>query len=135
MLGSALIFGVDWGDPLAAAVILVVFSLGASATAMLMGAVFKDDQQAGGIAVVLGLGLAALGGAMVPLAVMKEFAPTLWRVAHLTPHAWGIEAFEEIIIRDGGLPDILLELAILLAFAIVVFTLATWRLRVTLTRA
>jgi ABC-2 type transport system permease protein len=134
MLGSALVFGVDWGDPLAAAVILVVFSLGASATGMLMGSVFKNDQQAGGIGVVVGLGLAALGGAMVPLAVMKEFAPTLWRVAHVTPHAWGIEAYEEIIIRGGSLLDILPQLAILLGFAAVVFVLASWRLRVALTR-
>lgn len=135
MLGSALVFGVDWGDPLGAAAILVVFSAGAAAAGMLMGSVFKNDQQAGGIGVVAGLGLAALGGCMLPLAVMKVFAPTLWRVAHLTPHAWGVEAFEELILRQGNLLDILPELGILAAFALAVFSLATWRLRIALTRA
>jgi ABC-2 type transport system permease protein len=72
---------------------------------------------------------------MVPLAVMKEFAPTLWRVAHITPHAWGIEAYEEIIIREGNLFDILPQLGILLGFAVAVFVLGAWRLRVSLTRA
>ena len=135
MLGSAVVFGVDWGDPLAAAAILVAFSLGAAGTGMLMGAVFKNDQQAGGLGVVLGLGLAALGGCMLPLSIMKVFSPGLWKVAHITPHAWGIEAFEEIIIRGGGVLDILPQLAVLTGFAAVVFVAATWRLRAALTRA
>ena len=135
IFGSAIVFGVDWGDPVAAAAIVIVFSAGAAATGMLMGAVFKNDQQAGGLGVVIGLGLAALGGAMMPLSIMKLFSPGLWRVAHVTPHAWGIEAFEEIIIRDGTVADIVLELGILGAFAAVVFVLATWRLRVALTRS
>jgi ABC-2 type transport system permease protein len=134
MIGSALFFGVDWGDPVAALVILALFALGAAAVGMLMGAVFKNDQQAGGIGVVAGLGLAALGGCMLPLTIMKQFSPGLWRVAHITPHAWGIKAFEEIIIRDGSLLDIGLELGVLAGFSLVVFTLATWRLRVALTR-
>jgi len=135
IFGSAIVFGVDWGDPVAAAAIVIVFSMGAAATGMLMGAVFKNDQQAGGLGVVIGLGLAALGGCMLPLSIMKLFSPGLWRVAHVTPHAWGIEAFEEIIIRDGTVADIGLQLAILAGFAAVVFVLATWRLRVALTRS
>jgi ABC-2 type transport system permease protein len=134
MLGSAVVFGVDWGDPAAAVLIMVVFAFGAASTGMLMGAVFKNDQQAGGLGVILGLGLAALGGSMVPLSIMKLFAPTLWKVAHVTPHAWGIEAYEEIILRGGGVFDIGLQLGILTAFALVVFALAVWRLRLSLTR-
>ena len=135
MVGSSVVFGVDWGDVLGAVIIMVVFSFGAAATGMLMGAVFKNDQQAGGLGVVLGLGRAARGGCNLPLDNMKIFAPTLWRVAHITPHAWGIEAFEELILRGGGALDILPELAVLAGFAIIVFGLATWRLRVALTRA
>jgi ABC-2 type transport system permease protein len=135
MVGSAVVFGVDWGDPLASAAILIVFSLGAAGVGMLMGSVFKNDQQAGGLGVVLGLGLAALGGCMLPLAVMKVYSPAVWKVAHITPHAWGIEAYEEVIIRGGGLPDIVPQLAILAGFALVVFVAGSWRLRVALTRA
>ena len=135
MFGSAVVFGVDWGDPLAAAAILIVFSLGAAGTGMLMGSVFKNDQQAGALGVVLGLGLAALGGCMLPLSLMKVFSPGLWRVAHITPHAWAIEAYEEIIIRGGGLLDVLPQLAVLAGFALVIYVVAAWRLRVALTRA
>jgi ABC-2 type transport system permease protein len=134
MGGTALVFGVDWGDPLGAAAILIAFSLGAAGTGMLMGATFKNDQQAGGIGVMIGLGLAALGGCMMPLYVMEIFSPTLYQVAHITPHAWGIEAFDTLILEGGAFSDILLELGVLLAFAAVVFALATWRLRAVLTR-
>lgn len=134
MLGSALIFGVDWGDWLGAVMVLVVFALCAAGVGMLMGSVFRNDQQAGGIGMVLGLGLAALGGCMIPLAVFRIFSPTLWQMAHITPHAWGIEAFEELVIRGGGIVDILPYLGILAGYALVFFALAVWRLRVALTR-
>lgn len=134
MVGSALVFGVEWGDPLGAAAIFIIFSLGAAGTAMLMGSVLQSEQQAGGIGVVLGIGLGALGGAMVPLSVMEIFSPTLYRVAHVTPHAWGVQAFEELILHGGAITDIVPELAVLSAFAIVVLTLGAWRLRVALTR-
>jgi ABC-2 type transport system permease protein len=134
MLGSSIAFGVDWGDTLGAVAIFVLFSLGAAGTGMLMGSTLKNDQQASGIGIMLGIGLAALGGAMVPLTIMKIFSPTLWQVAHITPHAWGIEAFEELILRDGTIADILLPLAVLAGFAIVMFALGIWRFRATLTR-
>ena len=134
MIGSSLVFGVRWGDPLGAAAIFILFALGASGTAMLMGSVLRNEQQAGGIGVVLGIGLGAFGGAMVPLSVMEMFSPTLYRIAHVTPHAWGIEAFETLILHGGTIADILPELGVLAAFAVVVYALGAWRLRVTLTR-
>ncbi len=90
----------------------LIFSLGAAGTGMLMGSVFKNDQQAGGMGVMLGIGLAALGGCMVPLFVFEMFSPTLYQVAHITPHAWGVKAFEEIILYDGGIADIQTHLAV-----------------------
>jgi len=135
ILGTALLFGVDWGDPVGAAATFTLFALGASGVGMLMGAVFKNDQQAGAVGVILGIGLGALGGAMVPLTIVEIFSPTMYRVAHITPHAWGIRAFEELILRGGTVADITLELAVLAAFAVVVLALGTWRLRVALTKS
>lgn len=134
IVGSSLVFGVGWGDPLGAAAVFILFSLVASGTAMLMGSVLRNEQRAGGIGAILGIGLGAFGGAMVPLAVMEMFSPTLYRIAHVTPHAWGIEAFETLILHGGTIVDIGTELAMLAVFAIVVFTLGIWRLRVTLAR-
>jgi ABC-2 type transport system permease protein len=134
MLGTWLIFGVDWGDPILATVILLVFALVGSGAAMLMGAVFSNDEQAGGMGVLFGLGFAALGGCMVPLQIFELISPGLYKVAHITPHAWALEAFDSIVLNNGTFADIAVFLAILLGYALVLYVLAIWRLRVVLTR-
>lgn len=123
---TALVFSVDWGDPFAAAVLLVVFCLVGAGAGMLLGATLTNDQQAVAVSLLLGLGLAALGGSMVPLEI---FPDTVRTVAHVTPHAWANDAFAELIRRDGGLGDIMLELGVLAAYAAVLLGLASWRLR------
>lgn len=132
--GTSLMFGVNWGDPIGAAAIFLLFALGAGGVGMLMGAVFKRYQQAEGVGVMIGIGMGALGGAMVPLSIMRMFSPTLYQVAHATPHAWGISAFEQLVLYGGTVSDILPQLAVLAGFAAVVIALGTWRLRIALTR-
>lgn len=131
MVLTLIVFGVEWGDPLGAIALLVALSAVGAGAGMLMGATFSNDQQAGGVGVVVALGMAALGGAMLPL---ELFSPTMQRIAHITPHAWALDGFAELVRRGGGIVDILPELGVLAAYAVVLFTLASWRLRVALTR-
>lgn len=135
VLGTWLIFGVDWGDPFATGLLLLTFSLVGAGAAMVMGSLFRNVAQASGVGVLLGLGLAALGGCMVPLQVFEIFAPTVYTVAHFTPHAWALEAFSTIVQLDGNVSNILPDLAILLGYAVVLLALATWLLRRRLTTA
>ena len=135
VIGTWVIFGVNWGDPLGTAAVLVMFSLVGTGAAMLLGSVFRNDAQASGIGVMLGLGLAALGGCMVPLQVFQILSPGMFKVAHITPHAWALEAFIEMVQRGGGLVDILPELGVLAGFAAVLLAVASWALHRTLTRA
>ncbi|HUO45221.1 MAG TPA: ABC transporter permease [Acidimicrobiia bacterium] len=131
MVATLLAFRVNWGDPVGAIAVLIVFSAVGAGAAMLMGSVFSNAEQAGGVAVTLGLGLAALGGCMLP---MELFSPTLRRVAHITPHAWAVDAFAELVQRGGRIGDILPQLGVLLGYALVLVLLATWRLRIAITR-
>lgn len=128
---TLILFQVDWGDPLGATLVLVALSAVGAGAGMLMGSTFRNDQQAAGIAVVLALGMAALGGAMMPL---ELFSPTMRQVAHVTPHAWALDAFAELVRRGGNTLDILPELGVLAAYAAVLLGLASWRLRVAITR-
>ena len=125
------IFSVNWGDPIGAMLLLVALSAVGAGAGMLLGATFRNDQQAGGVAVVLSLGLAALGGAMFP---SELFSPTMQRIAHLTPHAWALDGYAELVRRGGTTVDILPELGILVLYAVVLLGLAAWRLRVAITR-
>lgn len=125
------LFRVDWGDPWGALLILVTFSAVGAGAGMLLGSLFSNDQQAGGIGVVVSLGLAALGGCMLPI---ELFSPTMTRIAHLTPHAWALDGFAELVRHDGTVADILPELGVLTIYAAILLVLAGWRLRVVLTR-
>jgi ABC-2 type transport system permease protein len=123
---TLVLFQVNWGDPIGAAAVMILFGAVAAGAAMLMGTVFRNDQQAGGIGVVLGLGLAALGGCMIPI---EFFSDTMQRVAHLTPHAWALDAFAVLVRQDGTIVDILPELGVLAVYAAVLLTLSGFRLR------
>ncbi|MBT8208346.1 MAG: ABC transporter permease [Acidimicrobiia bacterium] len=127
---AALAFGVDWGYLPAALAVIVAFAAVGTGAAMLIGSTFSNDEQAGGIGTFLGLGLGALGGCMVPLEI---FSPTMRQVAHVTPHAWALDAFSELIREDAGFGDILNELAVLVGFATVLILLAAWRFRRSIT--
>lgn len=131
MVLTLIIFSVDWGDPLGAVLILIALSAVGAGAGMLMGATFSNDQQASGVGVMVALGLAALGGAMFPLDL---FSPTMQRVAHVTPHAWALDGYAELVRRGGTTVDILPELAVLTIYAVVLLSLAAWRLRVAITR-
>jgi len=126
MLGSRLLFGVRWGDPLAAAVLMICFALVSAGAGMLLGALARSIQQAIAIGLLIGLSMAALGGAMMPLDL---FSPTMRRVAHLTPHAWALDGFAALLRHGGNLATILPELGVLVGAALVLLTLASWRLR------
>ena len=126
---TALLFGVTWGDPLGATLVVVAFSLVAAGVAMLIGAVANNAEQASSIGVFVGLGIAAIGGSMVPPEIFPEPMAT---ISWLTPHRWALDAFRELV-AGAGVVDILPQLAVLFAAAAVVLALATWRLRVALT--
>lgn len=127
MAVSALAFGVDWGDPVGAGLLMISFALVASGAGMLLGATARNAQIATAIGLLLGLGLAAIGGAMMPL---EFFSPTLRTVAHaVTPHAWAIDGFTVLLRDRGGVVDILPQIGVLLGVATVLVGVASWRLR------
>jgi ABC-2 type transport system permease protein len=123
---TALIFGVSWGDPLAATLVVVAFALVATGAAMLVGSVATNPEQASSMGVGLSMLLAAFGGAMVPPEVFPDIMRTM---SHVTPHAWAIDAFRDLTLRDESIAGILLELGVLAAFAVVLLALATFRFR------
>lgn len=126
IVGSALLFGVHWGEPIGVAAVVLLFGLVSAGFGIFVGTLFRNEQQATGISLLLGLGLAALGGCMVPLEV---FSPTMKKIAHITPHAWANDAFAKLIGHGAGIGAILPQLEVLAGYAAVLLILATWRLR------
>jgi ABC-2 type transport system permease protein len=130
VIGTVLLFRVDWGNPLTTGLVVMLFALAATGAAMVMGSVLKNAAQAGAMGVFLGLVLAAIGGCMVPLEI---FPPTMFRIAHLFPHAWAIEALNGSIGTGAGPAEVSTDLAVLAAYAVALLSVATVLLRRSIT--
>jgi ABC-2 type transport system permease protein len=131
VLVSSLAFGVGWGDPAGAAIVVVLFALVGTGAAMTVGVFARNADQASALGVVLGMVLGALGGAMVPLELFDE---PLSSLARLTPHAWAIDALRDLVYQDAGVVDILRQLSVLVVYAGALVLLGIWGLRRSLTR-
>ncbi len=126
VVATALLFGVSWVDPLASGAIVVAFALVASGAAMLLATVVSNEHQLSALGPALGMILGLLGGTMVPAEVFPDVMQTL---SHVTPHAWAMEAFHHLLLDGGGLADVLVQVAVLLGFAVVLLGLAVFRFR------
>ncbi len=96
-------------------------SLAATAYGLLVGVFFKTYHQAltfGSVSVVL---LAALGGVWVPTYVMPEI---LQNISQLSPMAWGLDACNDLFLRNADTSKILPQLYKLTGFAFVLLGLS-----------
>ena len=123
---GSLAFGVSWGDPAAAGLLVAVWALVGTGAGMLSGTLFRTPEQASGIAPVIGIAFGMLGGCMWPLAIVS---PVMRQLGHATPHAWAVDAWTDLLSRGGTVATVLPDLAVLAVFAAGFLVLATVRLR------
>jgi ABC-2 type transport system permease protein len=68
----------------------------------------------------------AVDGVMVPRFVMPQFMQTLCIVS---PHAWALSGYQDVLVRGYGLAEVPPECAILLTMSAVMFGIAVWKFR------
>lgn len=123
VLGSALLFGVDWQSPLAVAALCAAMGLVGAGASLLLAQFGRTEQQVAGVALLLSLSMAALGGSMVPL---HFFPDTMRTIAFaVTPHAWMNDALWSVLVDGKGIGGILLQLGVLAGIGIVLLALAS----------
>jgi ABC-2 type transport system permease protein len=112
------------GAPLAFAALSAALSFAALGLAMLIAVVARTSEQATLTTGVGAIVLAAIGGVIVPKFVMPE---PMQALAGLSPMAWGVDGFLELLLRGGGVLDIQAELLKLAAFGLAAMG-AAWAL-------
>jgi ABC-2 type transport system permease protein len=122
---GAVMFGVSWGNPVAAAALIVMWALVGTGAGMVSGTLFRTPEQATAIGPAVGIAFGMLGGCMWPLEIVPE---SVRLAGHATPHAWAVDAWVTLLSRGGGLADIAGYLAILAAYAVVLLGIASHRL-------
>ena len=75
---------------------------------------------------LLGISLAALGGAWWALEVVPELMRT---VGHISPVAWAMDRYISLIFENGGLGTVYPSILVLLAAAAVFFVFGVRRFR------
>lgn len=119
--------GVDYlREPLAIVLVMVTLALWISGMGLLIGAIAKGEEQAIMWSLIAMFLFTALGGAWFPLDVTGQAFAT---IGHLTPGAWAMDAFQNVIVRGLGLNSVLAPVLVLVGYAALFFGLAVWRFR------
>jgi ABC-2 type transport system permease protein len=117
---STLIFGLDWGDPLALTLLILLLVSAATAWGMVIAAYARSPGQAAAVGVATSLIFGAASGNFVNRQALPEFLRTASLIA---PNSWGLEGFTQLALGNG-LTDITTILLALLIMTVAVFTVA-----------
>ena len=120
ILGTTILFQLQWGDSLAVLVLVLAAVFGAVGWGMLLTSIAKTPGQVSAIGSAIFLTFGILGGTFVNMQNM----PVWFRyITKITPNAWGVDGFTTLAL-GGSLQDILTPILALLAMGLVLFAVA-----------
>jgi linearmycin/streptolysin S transport system permease protein len=125
-LATTVVFGADWGDPVAVVALTISSVLSAIGITALVVTLAKTDEQADGYSSLVVFTLALLGGNFVYVAQLPE---ALQRASLLTPNGWALRGFVDLVADGGGLATVALPVAVTLTLGLVTGGLALYRAR------
>ena len=119
--------GVDYlRVPLGSLLVAFTAALCIAAMGLLIGVLAKSDEQAVIFSLLPMFIFAGLGGAWTPL---EYTSPAFQTIGHLTPVAWAMDGFKNIVARGLDFQSILLPSAALAGYAVLFFAVAAWWLQ------
>jgi len=122
-----LVMKLNWGrEPLALFLILFASALAAAAFGTTMGTFIKTEGQASGLSIMFGMVFALMGGCWYPL---ELFPPAIQNAVKVLPTTWAMQGMLDLVLRGGGLQNVLPEVGVLLGFAAIFFSVGVWRFR------
>jgi ABC-2 type transport system permease protein len=118
------VLGLDYMRlPIATILMTLASTACLAALGLLIGTLAKTDEQAIIFSLIPMFVFAGLGGAWVPLEVTGE---TFRTIGHLTPVAWGMDGYKNIIARGLGLESVTIPVLALFGYGVLFFTIAAW---------
>ena len=126
ILFSALVLKVQWGNLLALALVLVAFTICASALGIMVGTLVKSEGQANGISILIGMVMAMMGGCWYPIELFPQVVRT---AAKVLPTTWAMQGTLDVALRGQPVSGITLEVLVLLGFALVFYVIGVWRFK------
>jgi ABC-2 type transport system permease protein len=123
LLVSSWVFNMSLGNsPLALAVIILATALSAATLGILVASLVKNENQAGGLTILLVLVLAVISGCISDS--IQIMGPNM-----VTPHYWARQGMLNVLQRGMGLEGVWLPAGILLALSVVFFVVGARRFK------
>jgi ABC-2 type transport system permease protein len=113
-------------QPLATLLVMVSLAAWIAALGLFISTIAKTDEQAVMWSLLAMFILTALAGAWFPLEITGQVFNT---IGHLTPGAWAMDGFQNIVMRGLGVASVLVPAIVLWGFAALFFGLAVWRFK------
>lgn len=109
-------------------IFLVTIATAATANSLglLIASISKTTEQMGPLSSLILISSATVGGIFIPYFEMPKFLQT---ISFLTPHAWALKGYQDILVREYHLIAVLPTCAILLAFSAIFYVMALSKIR------
>ena len=111
------------GNMLLMSIVALFSGFAAIGFGILLGTVAKTQEQSAPFGATSAIILAAIGGVWVPVFAMPKLMQV---IAKSSPMNWGLNAFYDVLLRNGTLVSILPEIGLLFLFFLVNVILALW---------
>lgn len=125
IVGTTLVFELNWGDPWGIVVLVAAVSAAATGWGLLLASFAKTTNHVASIGTAMMLTFGLLGGSFIPA---ESFTGPLQSLRLLTPNAWAMDGFN-ILNTGQTLADITSPLLALVVMAAVLFTVSVFLFR------
>ena len=124
-VGTTLLLGASWGDPLAVAGLAFSAGMAATGVALLVVGFARTEEQAGNLTAIVAMVLAVVGGSFFPLSQAPE---VMVQLSLFTPHAWFLRGINDLA-GGGDVTVVAAPIAVLAALGLVTGAIGLVRAR------
>ncbi len=117
ILGTTLLFKLDWGAPFAVVVLVGCSALAATGWGIFLAALLKSPGQVSAVGSAIMLIFGILGGSFTNIAIMPNWVQ--W-ISRISPNRWGLDGFTTLAM-GGNLANIMIPVIALLIMAAALF--------------
>jgi ABC-2 type transport system permease protein len=125
VLATSILYGVSWGSPGLAILNILATAAAAAGFGGIVIGLARSHEQVSVISLVFVLVMSLLGGSIWPVETLPGVAQALSR---LTYNRWAIEGFQTLTVPGMGLPEITIDMVVLLGMAVVGLGFGAYRL-------
>jgi ABC-type Na+ efflux pump permease subunit len=127
LAAGRLIFGMHWGSyPGMLVLVVACTSLAAVGLSVLVAAIARTESQVSIYGTLLVMVLGGVSGCLMPRDQMPE---EMQKISQFTPHAWALEAYQELLLPNPHLANVWFACSVLVGFGLVLTVLAWFLMR------